>query len=270
MTQSRGKVYLVGAGPGDPGLLSLKGRDCIANADVVVYDYLASPQLLAHARADAECIYVGKKGGDHTLSQDGINQLLVDLARSGKTVARLKGGDPFIFGRGGEEAEVLLENGFDYEVVPGVTAAIAATAYAGIPLTHRKLTSTLAFVTGHEDPTKDDTRIDWESLAKGIGTLVFYMGVRNLPNITSRLMAHGRSPETPRRTHPLGDHQPPGDRDRHPCHHRRGGEKGRTLLSCHHCRGRRGRHARHPCLVREGPPPSRQEGHRDPCPRPGE
>lgn len=197
MAFSSGNVYLIGAGPGDPGLLTLKGKACIEAADVVVYDYLAAPALLSLARKDAECIYVGKKGGDHTLSQDGINQLLVKKAQEGNVVARLKGGDPFIFGRGGEEAEVLIAAGIPYEVVPGVTAAIAATAYAGIPLTHRKLTSTLAFVTGHEDPTKNDSRIDWQSLAKGIGTIVFYMGVRNLPNIVKRLMEFGRSPETP-------------------------------------------------------------------------
>ena len=192
-----GKVYLIGAGPGDPGLITVKGLECIRQADVVVYDYLASPRLLKHAREDAELIYVGKKGGDHTLSQDGINDLLVEKGLAGNVVARLKGGDPFIFGRGGEEAEVLIAKGIPYEVVPGVTSAIAAPAYAGIPLTHRKFTSTLAFVTGHEDPTKPDSSIDWEALAKAVGTLVFFMGVKNLPLIVDQLTRFGKSPDTP-------------------------------------------------------------------------
>lgn len=192
-----GKVYLVGAGPGDPGLITVKGLACIQRADVVIYDYLASPTLLAHATGNADIIYVGKKGGDHTLSQEGINALIVEKALQGLVVTRLKGGDPFIFGRGGEEAEVLAQNGIDFEIVPGVTSAIAAPAYAGIPLTHRKFTSTLAFVTGHEDPTKDETQIDWSALSKGAGTLVFLMGVRNLPKITQRLIENGKSPNTP-------------------------------------------------------------------------
>jgi len=190
-------VYLVGAGPGDPGLITVKGRDCIAAADVIIYDYLAAPSLLTHASETAELIYVGKKGGDHTLPQEEINALIVAKARENKIVARLKGGDPFVFGRGGEEAEVLAEAGIPFEIVPGVTSAVAATAYAGIPLSHRKLTATIAFVTGHEDPTKEESGIDWASLAKGIGTLVFFMGVKNLPRIVSELTRHGRSPQTP-------------------------------------------------------------------------
>ncbi len=197
MKTSTGKVFLVGAGPGDPGLITVKGRACIENADVLIYDYLAAPTLLKYAPEESEMIYVGKKGGDHTLSQDGINDLLVEKARAGFTVARLKGGDPFIFGRGGEEAEVLIEAGIPFEVVPGVTSAVAAAAYAGIPLTHRDFTSTVAFVTGHEDPTKAESSIDWASLAQGIGTLVFFMGVKNLPRIVEQLIAHGRSPDTP-------------------------------------------------------------------------
>jgi uroporphyrinogen III methyltransferase/synthase len=193
----KGKVYLIGAGPGDPGLLTLKGRDCIHKADVVVYDYLAAPALLAHASPSAELIYVGKKGGDHTLSQEGINRLIVEKALQGLAVARLKGGDPFIYGRGGEEAEELLSAGVTFEVVPGVTSAVAAPAYAGIPLTHRDYTSTLAFVTGHEDPTKETSRINWSALATGIGTLVFFMGVKNLPRITEQLMTHGMAADTP-------------------------------------------------------------------------
>jgi uroporphyrinogen III methyltransferase/synthase len=164
------KVYLVGAGPGDPGLITVKGRECIQNADVIIYDYLAAPALLKHARKSAELIYVGKKGGDHTLSQDEINALIVEKAKSAGTVTRLKGGDPYIFGRGAEEAEALFKAGISFEIVPGVTSAIAAAAYAGIPLTHRKLASTLAFVTGHEDPDKEETGINWSSLATGIGT----------------------------------------------------------------------------------------------------
>lgn len=190
-------VYLVGAGPGDPELITVKGRRCIQAADVLIYDYLAAPTLLTHARQDCEAIYVGKKGGDHTLSQEGINDLIIAKAREGKVVTRLKGGDPFIFGRGGEEAEVLVDAGIPFEIVPGVSSAIAAPAYAGIPLTHRNFTSTLAFVTGHEDPTKEDTSIHWPSLAKGIGTLVFLMGVKNLHRIANRLRENGRSGDTP-------------------------------------------------------------------------
>jgi len=196
MKTKQGHVYLVGAGPGDPGLINLKGKNCIEIADVLVYDYLASPALLAYAREDAELIYVGKKGGDHTLKQHEINQLLVGKAQSGQIITRLKGGDPFIFGRGGEELEVLVEAGISYEVVPGVTSAVAAPAYAGIPLTHRKFTSTLAFITGHEDPQKSTSNIDWQALATGIGTLVFFMGVKNLPNIVAQLTQHGMSADT--------------------------------------------------------------------------
>jgi len=191
------KVYLVGAGPGDPELITVKGLECIKKADVLIYDFLASPFLLKHASTHTEIIYVGKKGGDHTLSQDRINALIVEKAKSGSTVTRLKGGDPFIFGRGGEEAEVLIQAGIPFEIVPGVTSAIAAPAYAGIPLTHRKFTSTVAFVTGHEDPAKEASSIDWASLVKGIGTLVFLMGVKNLPHIADRLLSHGMDPETP-------------------------------------------------------------------------
>ncbi|MDM8524659.1 uroporphyrinogen-III C-methyltransferase [Desulfococcaceae bacterium HSG8] len=193
----KGKVYLVGAGPGDPGLITVKGLECIRRADIIIYDYLASPTLLKYVSGNAEMIYVGKKGGDHTLSQDGINALIVEKAKAGLVVARLKGGDPFIFGRGGEEAEILVGEGIPFEIVPGVTSAIAAPAYAGIPLTHREFTATVAFVTGHEDPTKSESNIDWASLAKGIGTLVFLMGVKNLPNITRELLDHGMRPDTP-------------------------------------------------------------------------
>jgi uroporphyrinogen III methyltransferase / synthase len=196
MKKSNGHVYLVGAGPGDPGLISVKGKACIEKADVLVYDYLAASSLLAYAREGAECIYVGKKGGDHTLKQHEINDLLVEKGAAGLMVTRLKGGDPFIFGRGGEEVEALIEAGISFDVVPGVTSAVAASAYAGIPLTHRKYTSTVAFVTGHEDPEKARSRIDWHALATGIGTLVFFMGVKNLPNIVEQLTRHGMSTET--------------------------------------------------------------------------
>ncbi len=195
--QRKGKVYLVGAGPGDPDLISVKGKNCIQKADVVVYDYLAAPALLAYAADTAEMIYVGKKGGDHTLAQKQINELIVKKAIEGLTVARLKGGDPFIFGRGGEEALELISAGVPFEIVPGITSAISVPAYAGIPLTHRDFTSTLAFVTGHENPLKETSRIDWEALSKGIGTLVFLMGVKNLPDITRKLMDHGKPKDTP-------------------------------------------------------------------------
>jgi uroporphyrinogen III methyltransferase/synthase len=193
----RGIVYLVGAGPGDPELITAKGIRCIATADVLVYDYLAAKALLAHARPECELIYVGKKGGDHTLSQQNINALIVAKAAQGRIVTRLKGGDPFIFGRGGEEAEELVKAGIAFEIVPGVTSAIAAPAYAGIPLTHRQFTSTVAFITGHEDPTKEDSNIDWASLAKGIGTLVFLMGIKNLSRIVDRLRRNGKPADTP-------------------------------------------------------------------------
>lgn len=193
----KGKVYLVGAGPGDPGLITVKGLECIKQADVLIYDFLASPVLLKQAPENSEIIYVGKKEGVHTLAQDRINTLIIEKAKSGFTVTRLKGGDPFIFGRGGEEAEELFKAKIPFEIVPGVTSAIAAPAYAGIPLTHRKFTSTLAFVTGHEDPAKEKSSIDWAALAKGIGTIVFLMGVKNLPNITSQLVSHGMPSDTP-------------------------------------------------------------------------
>jgi uroporphyrinogen III methyltransferase/synthase len=191
-----GKVYIIGAGPGDAGLIALKGIDCLLEADVVVYDYLVSKELLKYAKANARFIYAGKQGGAHTLSQWQINDLLVKEAKAGNVVARLKGGDPFIFGRGGEEAEKLAANKISFEIVPGVTSAIAVPAYAGIPLTHRGLTSTVAFVTGHEDPTKEKSDIDWPALAR-IGTLVFLMGVKNIEKIVKELKDNGRSPKTP-------------------------------------------------------------------------
>ncbi len=193
----KGKVYLVGAGPGNVGLITVRAVELIKSCDVIVYDYLANKRFLDYARPDAEIIYVGKKGGAHTVPQGGINALLIQKANEGKSVLRLKGGDPYIFGRGGEEAEELVDAGLDFEVVPGVTAAIGASAYAGIPLTHRKYTSTVAFVTGHEDPDKDETAIDWGKISTGIDSLVFFMGVKNLPYIVDNLLKHGRNPDTP-------------------------------------------------------------------------
>ncbi|MEF2145694.1 MAG: uroporphyrinogen-III C-methyltransferase [Desulfovibrionaceae bacterium] len=190
-------VYLIGAGPGDPGLLTVRAKELIETCDVVVYDYLANKEFLKYARKDAEIIYVGKKGGDHTLPQDKINELIVELARSGKSVARLKGGDPFVFGRGGEEAEELVEAGVAFEIVPGVTAGVAAPAYAGIPVTHRDHTTSVCFITGHEDPTKEATGHNWDVYAQSTSTLVFYMGVKNLPMISEKLIQGGRDPKTP-------------------------------------------------------------------------
>jgi len=192
-------VYLIGAGPGDPGLMTVRGMECLAEADVVVYDYLANPRFLAGAREDAELIYVGKKGFTQHVTQDEINALLVEKAAEdgGKIVARLKGGDPFIFGRGGEEALALREAGIPFEVVPGVSSGYAAPAYAGIPVTHRGVTTDVAFVTGHEDPTKETTDVRWDKLATAVGTICFFMGIKNLPEISAKLIEHGRSPETP-------------------------------------------------------------------------
>jgi len=186
----------VGAGPGDPALATLKAVECLRQAEVVIYDYLASERLLEFAPPEAERIYVGKKAGDHAMGQEQINSLLVKKGRD-SVVVRLKGGDPFIFGRGGEEALALREAGVRFEVVPGVTSAIAVPAYAGIPLTHRGLAVSVAFVTGHEMPGKETSDIQWDRLATGVDTLVFLMGVKNLQVITSQLIAHGRAVETP-------------------------------------------------------------------------
>jgi uroporphyrinogen III methyltransferase/synthase len=187
----------VGAGPGDPGLLTLKARDLIAASDCVIYDYLVNPEILTHAPAHAELIYVGKRGTEYTWTQGEINRLLVEKAREHQVVVRLKGGDPFIFGRGGEEAEALVAAGLEWEVVPGVSAGSAVAAYAGIPITHRAWSSSVAFVTGHEDPTKPQSALRWEHLATGVDTLVFFMGVAKIREIAARLLKHGRGPETP-------------------------------------------------------------------------
>ncbi|WP_417914077.1 uroporphyrinogen-III C-methyltransferase [Candidatus Electronema sp. JM] len=193
----KGKVYLVGAGPGDPGLITLRGKFLLERAEAVVYDHLANVKLLAHAPAEAELIYVGKKSNQHTLPQEGINRLLVELGLAGKRVVRLKGGDPFIFGRGAEEIEELVKAGIPFEVVPGVTSATAAATYAGIPITHRDYTASVAFVTGHEADGKEESNIAWDKLATGAGTIIIYMGIKNLPLISQKLIENGRSPDTP-------------------------------------------------------------------------
>jgi uroporphyrinogen III methyltransferase/synthase len=191
-----GRIYLIGAGPGDPGLLTIKGKACIELADVIVYDYLANEEFLRYARPQAERIFVGKKGGEAHLGQEEINHLLIEKARRGNIVVRLKGGDPFIFGRGGEEAAAASAAGIPFEIVPGVTAAVGVPAYAGIPLTHRDVASIVTFVTGHEGPDKRDGRVPWDQLPDR-GTLVFFMGLSNLPEIVKQLTRHGRTPQTP-------------------------------------------------------------------------
>jgi len=192
-----GRVVLVGAGPGDPELITVKGLRFLRSADVVIYDYLANERLLAEVPASAEKIYVGKQHGRHTLSQEQINHLLIEKARSHRLVVRLKGGDPFIFGRGSEEALALKEAGIPFEVVPGITAGAAVLTYAGIPASHRGLATSVSFITGHEDPTKESSDLDWPAIASMHGTLVFYMGLSNLPMIVNRLLENGRSPATP-------------------------------------------------------------------------
>ena len=192
-----GMVYLIGAGPGDYRLITLKGRECLEAADVVVYDRLADDRILGWAPKDAEYIYVGKASANHTMKQEDINQLLVDKAKEGKCVVRLKGGDPFVFGRGGEEGLLLRENHIPFEIVPGVTSAISVPAYAGIPVTHRAVATSFAVITGHEDPTKGGSNMRWDKLSTGVDTLVFLMGVSNLPKITQKLIENGRPADTP-------------------------------------------------------------------------
>lgn len=194
---SPGIVYLVGAGPGDPGLLTLRAKECIEIADVIVYDYLSNAEFLRMARADSERIYAGKKAKDHTLTQDEINALIVAKAKEGKIVTRLKGGDPVLFGRGAEEAAELAAAGIRYEIVPGVSSSIAGPIYAGIPVTHRSHASQLTIFTGHEDPTKPESSLDYAHLAKTPGTRVMLMGVERMMEITQELIKHGASAETP-------------------------------------------------------------------------
>ena len=207
---SAGIVYLVGAGPGDPALLTVRGRDLLATCDVIAADALANPAIVAAARVAnprVEVLDVGKRGGSsESKNQDAINALLVQLGRDGKRVVRLKGGDPLVFGRGSEEAQALAAAGVAFEFVPGVTAGIAAPAYAGIPVTHRGVATSVTFVTGHEDPSKPDTQTDWAALARAGGTIVLYMGVKLLPRITSALVAGGMSPDTPAAAVQWGTH----------------------------------------------------------------
>ncbi|NOY54008.1 MAG: uroporphyrinogen-III C-methyltransferase [Deltaproteobacteria bacterium] len=193
----KGKVFLLGAGPGHPKLITLRAIECIRDAEVIIYDYLANQKFLQYAPKGCEIIYAGKTSVHHTLHQDEINQLLIDKARTGKTVIRLKGGDPLLYGRGGEEAEGLAREGIPFEIVPGIPAATAIAAYAGIPLTHRDSASTVAFITGHEGSGKSGPPVDWEKISTGVGTVVIYMGVGNLQENTRKLMEHGRAPETP-------------------------------------------------------------------------
>ncbi|HET9002935.1 MAG TPA: uroporphyrinogen-III C-methyltransferase, partial [Gemmatimonadaceae bacterium] len=208
-TKSRGIVYLVGAGPGDPGLLTVRGRELLADCDAVVFDALANPALLPAPDAEGrpERHDVGKRGGSAASArQDEINALLVALGRSGKRVVRLKGGDPLVFGRGSEEAEALRAAGVAFEIVPGVTAGIAAPAYAGIPVTHRGVATSVTFVTGHEDPAQPEGRTDWAALARAGGTIVLYMGVKTLPRIAAALAAGGMSLDTPAAAVQWGTH----------------------------------------------------------------
>ncbi|OCA82025.1 uroporphyrinogen-III C-methyltransferase [Pseudobacillus wudalianchiensis] len=190
------KVWLVGAGPGDPDLITVKGLKAIKGADVILYDRLISPELLEYAKPEAELIFCGKLPDHHHLQQETINYLLVKHAKKGKNVVRLKGGDPFVFGRGGEEAAFLVEHGVSFEVIPGITSGIAAPAYAGIPVTHREHSASFAIVTGHRREGEKE-ELKWSALANGIDTLAIYMGVKNLPYIQEKLISHGKSPETP-------------------------------------------------------------------------
>ncbi|QSB10739.1 uroporphyrinogen-III C-methyltransferase [Lysinibacillus fusiformis] len=191
-----GKVYIVGAGPGDVDLITIKGLRCIECADVILYDRLINKELLAYAKKDTKLIFCGKLPQQHAMIQEQINQTLVDYAQQGYVVTRLKGGDPFVFGRGAEEADVLAKHQIPFEIVPGITSGIAAPAYAGIPVTHRDLGSSFAMVTGHMQDGKEDA-IRWESLAKGIDTIAIYMGVGNLPYIRQQLLKYGRDEQTP-------------------------------------------------------------------------
>jgi uroporphyrinogen III methyltransferase/synthase len=192
-----GTVYLVGAGPGDPRLLTIKAAEMIAAADVIVYDYLVNPETLCHARRGAELIDVGKRAGQPSAVQTEINAILIEQARAGKTVVRLKGGDPFVFGRGGEEAEALVAAGIRWEVIPGVSSGIAAAAYAGIPLTHRGAASSVAFITGHENPQKRRQAVDWSVTAHAADTLVVFMCAETIAEIAGKLIEAGRPPATP-------------------------------------------------------------------------
>ena len=195
--KSTGKVLLIGAGPGDPGLLTIKAANAIASADVIVYDHLVNPEVLAHSRRGAELVYAGKRASEHSMSQGEINQLLIARARRGQIVARLKGGDPFIFGRGGEEAEALVEAGIGWEIIPGISSGVAAAAYAGIPLTHRGYSSSVAFITGHNAFGGRSRGLDWTVTAHAADTLVIFMCAETIAAIARELVASGRRPSTP-------------------------------------------------------------------------
>ena len=192
-----GKVFLIGAGPGDPGLLTLKAARALGASDVVVYDYLVNPEILLHCRRGAELIYAGKRGGERSIPQQEISSLLIQKARSGQIVGRLKGGDPFIFGRGGEEALALASAGIEWEVIPGISSGVAAAAYAGIPLTHRHASSSVAFITGHEGIDKNHSHVDWPSFARSADTLVIFMCGSTISAIARELIAGGRPDSTP-------------------------------------------------------------------------
>ena len=262
-------VHLVGAGPGDPGLLTVRAVELIAAADVVLYDRLIPPEALGHARADAELVYVGKQGGGPQMPQEEIDRLLVEHGRAGRRVVRLKGGDPFVFGRGGEEALVLRAAGVEFEIVPGVTAGVAAPAYAGIPVTHRELASGVAFVTGHEDPDKPESALDWAALARFPGTLVFYMGVRAL-RADRRAAAGGGPPgRRARRGHRARDAAGPADARRHARRRRRARRRREDPRPRDHARRARGGAARGPGLARAAPA-ARAHGRGHARPRPGQ
>ncbi len=192
-----GKVYLVGAGPGDPGLLTLKGKTLLEHANVVLYDALVSPDILAMINPSAERIHAGKRRGMHSMLQEDITALLIEKAQTHAVVVRLKGGDPFVFGRGGEEMEGVLRAGIPVEIIPGITSGVAAPAYAGIPVTHRNYSSSVTFVTGHEQAGKYQPQVNWQAIAQGSQTIVIYMGVHNLPHILEQLQAGGLGAETP-------------------------------------------------------------------------
>ena len=197
MIRSNGKVYLIGAGPGDPKLLTIRAAEVIGLSDVIVYDYLVNPEILAYSRRGAELIYAGKRAGEPSISQDQINSLLIGHALEGRMVARLKGGDPFVFGRGGEEAEALVEAGVDWEIIPGISSGIAAAAYAGIPLTHRGYSSSVTFITGHDALGGRKYSDDWQLLAKSDGTIVIYMCAETISSIAHKLVSGGRARSTP-------------------------------------------------------------------------
>lgn len=193
----KGTVYLTGAGPGDPGLCTLRALDYIKNADVIVYDKIGASQLIKNVRPDAELIYVGKECGCHTIEQGQINQILVAKAKENKSVVRLKGGDPFVFGRGAEEAETLIQAGISFEIVPGITSAVSVPAYAGIPVTHRAVNSSFTVITGHEDPGKEESKINWNRMAQLNDTLIILMGINHIKDIAQKLIHAGKSPSTP-------------------------------------------------------------------------